>query len=295
MSFTPAQYERLLTPLDASRVESRQGMSYLNVSDVRRWLIRIFGFDGFSTYADEAELISVREGQGKSGNNFEVVWKVRVRLVIHALGVEHTEYACGSSSQPSLPEAHDMAIKTAESDALKRCAVNLGDQFGLSLYFSKGREPVTSSVMRTIPGPPGAGKPAFQANALPTADEDVQAASEEHLAARPTQERIQDADGETIVIDSSTGEVIEVEDDPVMADAIETLADAGIVTVPEDFFDRLATIREYKTPATRLKHATEFKQELMRIGVRDDLEVTTPNGQRITVAKAFDVAMAGPR
>jgi hypothetical protein len=27
-----------------------------------------------------------------------------------------------------------MAVKTAESDALKRCAVNLGTQFGLSLY-----------------------------------------------------------------------------------------------------------------------------------------------------------------
>ena len=31
-------------------------------------------------------------------------------------------------------EAHDMAIKTAESDALKRAAINLGTQFGLSLY-----------------------------------------------------------------------------------------------------------------------------------------------------------------
>jgi hypothetical protein len=27
-----------------------------------------------------------------------------------------------------------MAIKTAESDALKRAAINLGTQFGLSLY-----------------------------------------------------------------------------------------------------------------------------------------------------------------
>ena len=39
-----------------------------------------------------------------------------------------------------------MAIKTAESQAFKRCAINLGDQFGLSLYNNGG----TSSVVRAV-------------------------------------------------------------------------------------------------------------------------------------------------
>jgi hypothetical protein len=33
-----------------------------------------------------------------------------------------------------LGDLHDNALKTASSDALKRCAINLGSQFGLSLY-----------------------------------------------------------------------------------------------------------------------------------------------------------------
>ena len=39
-----------------------------------------------------------------------------------------------------------MAIKTAESQAFKRCAINLGDQFGLSLYNNGG----TASVVRAV-------------------------------------------------------------------------------------------------------------------------------------------------
>jgi hypothetical protein len=48
----------------------------------------------------------------------------------------YTESAIGSTSGPAsmVGEHHDNAIKTAASDALKRCAINLGTQFGLSLY-----------------------------------------------------------------------------------------------------------------------------------------------------------------
>jgi hypothetical protein len=40
-----------------------------------------------------------------------------------------------------------MAIKTAESDALKRAAINLGTQFGLSLYNNGSLQDV---VVRTL-------------------------------------------------------------------------------------------------------------------------------------------------
>jgi hypothetical protein len=59
----------------------------------------------------------------------------------------YTEAAVGDSqNNPSRADAHDMAIKTAESQAFKRCAINLGDQFGLSLYNNGS----TSSVVRAI-------------------------------------------------------------------------------------------------------------------------------------------------
>jgi hypothetical protein len=45
-----------------------------------------------------------------------------------------------------------MAIKTAESDAIKRAAINLGTQFGLSLYNNGSLRDV---VVQTLSGPKG--------------------------------------------------------------------------------------------------------------------------------------------
>jgi hypothetical protein len=39
-----------------------------------------------------------------------------------------------------------MAIKTAETQALKRCAINLGDQFGLSLYRNGSTAPLVRKL-----------------------------------------------------------------------------------------------------------------------------------------------------
>jgi hypothetical protein len=40
-----------------------------------------------------------------------------------------------------------MAIKTAESDAIKRAAINLGTQFGLSLYNNGSTKDVVIEVL----------------------------------------------------------------------------------------------------------------------------------------------------
>jgi hypothetical protein len=49
-------------------------------------------------------------------------------------------------------DLHDNAIKTAASDGLKRCAINLGTQFGLSLYDNGSR---TDVVKMTLVKPDG--------------------------------------------------------------------------------------------------------------------------------------------
>lgn len=48
---------------------------------------------------------------------------------------------------PDPGEAHDMAVKTAESDAFKRAAINLGDNFGLSLYNNGSVAPVVRATI----------------------------------------------------------------------------------------------------------------------------------------------------
>lgn len=139
MSLTNAQYEQLLKPLNGTRVAKRkQGgstLSYLEAWDVKAHLTRIFGFGGWSAEVLEASLACEDKGE----RNYDVSYRVVLRLTIHGIRVDggdavFTEAAVGSAHLPQRGEAHDMAIKTAESDALKRAAINLGTQFGLSLY-----------------------------------------------------------------------------------------------------------------------------------------------------------------
>jgi recombination DNA repair RAD52 pathway protein len=129
-------------------------MAHLEAWDIRRWLTRIFGFGGWA-YTTDVELVAEhrkddhrkrnRDGQeyGPSYTAWTVVYRSKVRLEIRdAHGNELSyfeEYAAGDAvNQPRLGDAHDFALKTAESQALKRAAVNLGDQFGLALYDKGG-------------------------------------------------------------------------------------------------------------------------------------------------------------
>lgn len=134
------QYAQLLKPLNQTRVSQRsqagRNLSYLEAWDVKAHLIRIFGFGGWSSEVLDADLAFEQEKDGK----WNVGYKVVLALTIHSINDDdgcwatYTEAAIGSATLPQRGEAHDMAVKTAESDALKRAAINLGTQFGLSLY-----------------------------------------------------------------------------------------------------------------------------------------------------------------
>ena len=50
-------------------------------------------------------------------------------------------------NQPSRGDAHDLALKSAVSGALKRCAKDLGDQYGLGLYDKGSLEPTVRKVI----------------------------------------------------------------------------------------------------------------------------------------------------
>lgn len=142
------QHEQLLKGINPNRIAKRQGgggrsLSYLEAWDVKAHLIRIFGFGGWS--ADVIESTLAYEEQGE--RNWNVAYKVTLRLRIHDLDATYTESAIGVAIVPQRGEAHDMAIKTAESDALKRAAINLGDQFGLSLYNDGSLAPVVCQTL----------------------------------------------------------------------------------------------------------------------------------------------------
>lgn len=151
MSLTPTQFETLSRPINSTRIAQRsQGgkqLSYLESWDVRAHLIRIFGYTNFDVELRDYRHVGTREYMSTPRNDndtpkpmVEVIYTARVRLTLRdADGLilcTYIEGAGGSASGPvnMLGEHHDNALKTAESDALKRCAINLGNQFGLSLY-----------------------------------------------------------------------------------------------------------------------------------------------------------------
>lgn len=153
---TKPQLEQLLRPLNPARIAHRsQGgtqLSYLEAWDIRASLTRIFGFGNWSSEVLESEVLRIDVIPASTAgrkDQWRVLAKATVRLTIHQTGAVYTETAAQSQSLPDIGEATDMALKTVESDALKRVAINLGTQFGLSLY-NNGE---TADVIRVVLDP----------------------------------------------------------------------------------------------------------------------------------------------
>lgn len=149
--FSAYQLRMLHGGINKNRVQNLRGLSHLEAWDVRRQLLRIFGFGGFSIETLSLDVVHSHGQEGfrkknKQGEEYgptytawTIVYRAQVRLtVFDTSGQEICHWEDGAAgdaiNQPSVGDAHDMAMKTSLSQALKRCAVNLGDQFGLSLY-----------------------------------------------------------------------------------------------------------------------------------------------------------------
>jgi hypothetical protein len=141
MSLTQIQRDTLLRPIRPARVKQTQGNSYLEAWDVIAYLTKVFGFEGWDK--EVVHLGPIFETPGKSKDGSRDVWTVAyrcdMRLVIrdpegNVIKVTDDVGTGEAINQPSRGDAHDLAAKSAVSSALKRCAKDLGDQFGLGLY-----------------------------------------------------------------------------------------------------------------------------------------------------------------
>ena len=134
------QVEALLRPIKPARVLELRGQSHVPAYDVAAHLTRVLGFGNWDKEILNLTMLfeePTTTGQGKPA--WTVAYSCTLRLTIkdeHGVVVaRYEDGATGDSLQPSRADAHDMALKSAISYALKRCAAfGLGDQFGLSLY-----------------------------------------------------------------------------------------------------------------------------------------------------------------
>ena len=156
-SFTEEQVEVLLQPIKSHRVSHMDGYSHVEAYDIRAMLIRVFGFGGFDeTSVEPAQMLYALETTTKAGKPaWKVAYRASRRLTVRGVFGQcvYEGSAVGESIMPDFKrgDAHDMAIKTAESQALKRAVINLGDQFGLSLYNDGSMKPLVFKVVGHAP------------------------------------------------------------------------------------------------------------------------------------------------
>lgn len=145
--FTDEQLRLLAEPLHPDNVKTRQRLSYIEGHYVRDTLNRIFGRDGWSTKIEEMNWRGTVDVAKSEKTGSATAYTCILSLRIHTPTGDHViqDVGYGNSTMYTVTAAldtHELATKEAETDALKRCAVNLGDQFGLSLYGECGREDI---------------------------------------------------------------------------------------------------------------------------------------------------------
>ena len=146
MTFTREQVDQLLKPIAAKRVlQDGKGHSHVSQQDILAHLIRVFGFGNFDIDVLQTECIFETERVDKNGvvsGRYDACYRAMVRLTIRdPNGSEVCHYENGSTAtaqNQARGDAHDLAYKSAISLSVKRAAIALGDQFGLSLY-NKGQ------------------------------------------------------------------------------------------------------------------------------------------------------------
>ena len=140
MGFSSNQLRALRRDVDARNLRTRQVESGRVLTYIEGWHAiaeanRIFGFDGWDRETVESRCVLAKEIRG----TFTAIYIARVRITVRADGKTIIREGQGTGeSQGTQPgEAHDRAIKAAETDATKRALATFGKPFGLSLYLSK--------------------------------------------------------------------------------------------------------------------------------------------------------------
>lgn len=97
---------------------------------------RIFGFGGWTR--ETVEMLQLGEPRDVDGK-VRVEYMARVRITV--AGVVRDGCGFGQGIDRDVGQAHESALKEAETDAMKRALMTFGNPFGLALY-DKSRENV---------------------------------------------------------------------------------------------------------------------------------------------------------
>ena len=136
MAFTEAQVKSLEAKLDARHVKTRQ-VQDTSLTYVEGWHLiaeanRIFGYDAW----DRQTITTHCVWSGMANRQCVAAYSAKVRISVRAGAIMIIREGCGSGEgrAPTPGEAHELALKAAETDGTKRALATFGNPFGLALY-----------------------------------------------------------------------------------------------------------------------------------------------------------------
>lgn len=154
------QIAALQAPLNKANVKKNpKGFDYVEGWHAISEANRIFGHDGWDRETIEMKMLGEPEQDAKQ--LWRVAYHCRVRITVRTEGrdVVRDGSGYGSGIVRDIRDAHESAIKEAETDAMKRALVTFGNPFGLALYDkkqehvvddSKPTKPTTAPVKQSI-------------------------------------------------------------------------------------------------------------------------------------------------
>jgi DNA repair and recombination protein RAD52 len=136
--FSPEQEGQLNAPLDPRHVKPPpQGKygEYVDSHHVLSEANRIFGFDGWGyviTSLVQCSRVEAKDSRGQP--QVRVGYRCTVRATAGGVDREGAAVGSGMAKPENEADAHESAVKEAETDALKRALRSFGNTFGLALY-----------------------------------------------------------------------------------------------------------------------------------------------------------------
>src|SRR5258708_3584763 len=150
----------LAAPLSLANVKKNpRGYDYVEGWHAIAEANRIFGFDGWDRQTIDMRRLGEPEQDAKG--NWRVAYHCRVRVIVRAGDTEviRDGSGYGSGIVKDIRDAHESALKEAETDAMKRALMTFGNPFGLALYDKTkanvaeepdGRQPFVNECLAVI-------------------------------------------------------------------------------------------------------------------------------------------------
>lgn len=134
--FSPSQLKKLTAKLDRRHVHTRK-IDHREIDYIEGWFAiaeanSIFGFGAWDRETTHCERVYERARGETVSCAYVARVRIRVRMGSATVVREGTGWGSGVARNPA--DAHERAVKSAETDATKRALATFGNRFGLGLY-----------------------------------------------------------------------------------------------------------------------------------------------------------------